>query len=173
VPQTFNNTRQSNPNTSLKSRMVPNTAVRTGAMPSSGVRQPIGNNSRADTGNNGQRGRGQFTVQESQKNARNNPRDFTFNTSSKIMPELGSNGRHMADNPDPYDEEKLFESMKIEGTSRELEKPFYRLTEIPEPSEVRPEPILKQAMQHILDKHKAGACSVHFVLDQFKSIRLV
>lgn len=63
--------------------------------------------------------------------------------------------------------------MKIEGTSKELEKPFYRLTEIPDPSEVRPEPILKKAMQHILAKHASGSCSVHFVIDQFRSIRLV
>lgn len=67
----------------------------------------------------------------------------------------------------------MFESMKIEGTCRDLEKPYYRLTEIPEPSDVRPEPVLRKSLVYILDKFARGECDVHFVVDQFRSIRLV
>lgn len=89
------------------------------------------------------------------------------------MPVLNPNGRQHLYLSDPYAEERLFESMKIEGTSTDLEKPFYRLTEIPEPTEVRPEPVLRKSVGHILAKFSAGECDVHFVVDQFKSIRLV
>lgn len=67
----------------------------------------------------------------------------------------------------------MFESMKIEGTCTDLEKPYYRLTEIPESADVRPEPVLRKAVVHVLNKFSRGECDVHFVVDQFRSIRLV
>lgn len=70
-------------------------------------------------------------------------------------------------------EERLFERMKIEGTSMDLEKPYYRLTEVPDPADVRPEYVLKKSLANVVDKFRRGECTVHFVVDQFRSIRLV
>jgi hypothetical protein len=63
--------------------------------------------------------------------------------------------------------------MKIEGTCKILDKRYYRLTEIPDPADVRPEPVLRQALPYILDKFGRRECDVHYVVDQFRSIRLV
>ena len=67
----------------------------------------------------------------------------------------------------------MLEHLKILGTSQALEKPYYRLTEIPDPSEVRPEAVLRRSLEHVLSKYDRGQCDVHFVVDQFRSIRLV
>ena len=66
----------------------------------------------------------------------------------------------------------MFEKVKIEGTCKDLEKPYYRLTEVPHPSEVRPEAVLKKSMAHVLKKYEDGDGDDHFVVDQFRSIRL-
>lgn len=79
----------------------------------------------------------------------------------------------MLKTPDYSDDDKLIEKLKIEGTSQELEKPYYRLTEVPSASDVRPQHVLKKSLSHILDKFDSGMCDVHFVVDQFRSIRLV
>ena len=41
----------------------------------------------------------------------------------------------------------------------------------PEPSSVRPEPILKKGLVHVLKRHDAGADYKAYVNDQLKSIR--
>lgn len=90
------------------------------------------------------------------------------------------NGKHAVDpngrkalTTDLDAENKLFAQAKIEGTCTTIEKTYYRLTEVPHPHEVRPEPILKKALTHILAKFGRGECDVHWVTDQFRSIRLV
>lgn len=70
-------------------------------------------------------------------------------------------------------ENRLFAQAKVEGTCTVIEKTYYRLTELPLAHEVRPEPILKKALTHILAKFQRGECDVHWVTDQFRSIRLV
>lgn len=75
--------------------------------------------------------------------------------------------------PDDTDDDRLIEKLKIEGTCQELEKRYYRLTEVPDASKVRPQPVLERALAHILKKFQNGQCEAHFVVDQFRSIRLV
>jgi hypothetical protein len=66
----------------------------------------------------------------------------------------------------------MFDKVKIEGTCQDLEKPYYRLTEVPHPSEVRPQSVLKKSVALILKKWDDGVVDVHYVVDQFRSIRL-
>lgn len=67
----------------------------------------------------------------------------------------------------------LDSKLKIVGTSQALEKKYFRLTELPDPSTVRPEPVLKRSMKHVMMRYKNGEVDDRFVLDQFRSIRLV
>lgn len=66
-----------------------------------------------------------------------------------------------------------FKRMSIVGTCQNIEKKHYRLTEVPDPWDVRPEPVLKKAVEWILDKFRRGDCNLGFAIDQFKSIRQV
>jgi SAC3 family protein LENG8/THP3 len=60
--------------------------------------------------------------------------------------------------------------LRITGTGTFLEKPYLRLTSIPDPSSVRSEAVLKKAVEFVKQKWKQGA-GWHYVTDQFKSIR--
>ena len=62
--------------------------------------------------------------------------------------------------------------LKIIGTSQKLEKKYFRLTEVPDPSTVRPLPVLKRSLKHILKRYENKEVDYRFVLDQFRSIRL-
>lgn len=55
----------------------------------------------------------------------------------------------------------------------ELEKPYVRLTREPDPSMIRPESVLKQSLEMILDKWKKEEVTTGYVLEQFRSIRQV
>jgi hypothetical protein len=63
------------------------------------------------------------------------------------------------------DFEQLAVKWKVTGTSTAIEKSYLRLTEQPDPSTVRPEPILKEAMDHLLKKWKEGRCEYNFISD--------
>ena len=45
-----------------------------------------------------------------------------------------------------------------EGTCQALEKDYLRLTTAPDPATIRPEPVLKKALAHVLGRHEQG-CS--------------
>ncbi|CAD8193928.1 unnamed protein product [Paramecium pentaurelia] len=62
-------------------------------------------------------------------------------------------------------------NMKITGTCEDLEKPYYRLTGLPDPNTIRPEFILKKALNHILEKWKNYQADYNFTIEQFRSIR--
>ncbi|CAD8118925.1 unnamed protein product [Paramecium sonneborni] len=62
-------------------------------------------------------------------------------------------------------------NMKITGTCEDLEKPYYRLTGLPDPNTIRPEHILKKALNHILEKWKNCQADYNFTIEQFRSIR--
>lgn len=59
----------------------------------------------------------------------------------------------------------------IVGTSTDLEKTYLRLTERPVPSTVRPLSILKQSLELMRDKHRAGASWKEYLSSQMQSIR--
>jgi hypothetical protein len=74
----------------------------------------------------------------------------------------------------PLTEEDL-ENMKVIGTCQHLEKDYFRLTSAPAPSTVRPEHVLRQALEFV--KHKwieekyTNKEINSYVLSQFKSLR--
>lgn len=47
--------------------------------------------------------------------------------------------------------------LKVVGTCQILEKRFYRLTEIPDPSSVRPLAVLKKALPLVMAKYANGS----------------
>lgn len=46
--------------------------------------------------------------------------------------------------------------VRIIGTSVALEKPYLRLTSVPDPKDVRPYSVLKKALRHVKSKYKYG-----------------
>ena len=58
----------------------------------------------------------------------------------------------------------------VVGTSQTLEKQYFRLTAAPIPSHVRPEPILRQALELLKKKWKKEG-NYSYICDQFKSMR--
>lgn len=50
--------------------------------------------------------------------------------------------------------DQMVETMAVKGTSTQVEKPYFRLTSAPDPSDVRPESVLKEALKMLKSKHK-------------------
>ncbi|KAF0686222.1 Aste57867_21927 [Aphanomyces stellatus] len=63
------------------------------------------------------------------------------------------------------------DAMIIKGTCLKVEKDYLRLTSAPHPSAVRPEHILKKALELVRKKWKEGTCDYLYVVSQMKSIR--
>uniref|UniRef100_K3WL80 PCI domain-containing protein n=1 Tax=Globisporangium ultimum (strain ATCC 200006 / CBS 805.95 / DAOM BR144) TaxID=431595 RepID=K3WL80_GLOUD len=63
------------------------------------------------------------------------------------------------------------EAMVIKGTNQNVEKEYLRLTSAPHPSTVRPEPVLKKALELVRAKWKASECDYVYACSQLKSIR--
>ncbi|KZT55809.1 hypothetical protein CALCODRAFT_484455 [Calocera cornea HHB12733] len=59
----------------------------------------------------------------------------------------------------------------IVGRSKDLEKPYLRLTSEADPDNVRPLPVLQQALDLLLNKYKNKGVKYDYVCDQLKSIR--
>lgn len=69
--------------------------------------------------------------------------------------------------------DEIYEADKnetIKGTCQTLEKSYLRLTSAPDPSKVRPTPVLQKAFAFLMDKYKNGA-KYSYLCDQFKSMR--
>lgn len=71
------------------------------------------------------------------------------------------------------DETEALARYKVQGTSTAIEKQFLRLTSEPDPSTVRPEPILKKSLKHVISRWKKGEVVYSWVEEQFRSIRQV
>ena len=90
------------------------------------------------------------------------PRSKPLNIMSSINNQLLS---------DDFEESNVpWDSMHIVGTCQDLEKRFLRLTSAPEPHMVRPIPVLKRALEIVIQKWKAKP-DYHYTCDQLKSIR--
>ena len=64
-----------------------------------------------------------------------------------------------------------FESLKVVGTCQKLEKDYFRLTSAPPPNTVRPENILRQALELVKGKWERDEVEYIYMCSQFKSIR--
>lgn len=73
-------------------------------------------------------------------------------------------------NNDDGGEEIDWNRYTIQGTSTALEKRYLRLTSAPDPSTVRPEPVLHRSLQLAKDNWKKTG-DYHYVCEQLKSIR--
>lgn len=62
---------------------------------------------------------------------------------------------------------------KIVGTSTEFEKSYVRLTDTPNPANIRPKSVLEQSLSYVINRHKKGLEDHLYVIDQFRSIRQV
>jgi len=63
------------------------------------------------------------------------------------------------------------ENQAIKGYCREIEKPYFRLTSAPDPSEVRPEVILYEALSMLKKKWEKKSSDYKYIDDQFRSLR--
>lgn len=77
----------------------------------------------------------------------------------------------MAQSKDDTAEEIDLSQFTIKGTCRRLEKSYFRLTAAPDPSSVRPEPVLLAALERLLDLTRGGGQKYLYLLDQFKAMR--
>lgn len=68
-------------------------------------------------------------------------------------------------------QEILESSWKIVGTSKELEKEYFRLTSKPDLTSVRPEPILRKALAWFKDRWRKKEIKYGYFSDQLRSIR--
>ena len=59
----------------------------------------------------------------------------------------------------------------VKGTMQELEKSYFRLTSAPDPSTVRPEPVLRRAYERLIHLLRKGTQNYFYALDQFKGMR--
>lgn len=56
----------------------------------------------------------------------------------------------------------------LQGQCQKLEKSYFRLSGRPDPSVVRPEPILKRALDRLVDLLKHKQVDYFYAADQFK-----
>ena len=66
---------------------------------------------------------------------------------------------------------RLNESPTVKGTSIILEKPYFRLTQAPDPNEVRPLDILKKSLTLLQTKWRNKSNDYKYIDDQFRSLR--
>ena len=71
---------------------------------------------------------------------------------------------------DSNDSEMDWSAAHIIGTCQDLEKGYLRLTTAPTPSQIRPLPVLRKALELVIKKWKANH-DYHKTCEQLKSIR--
>jgi len=59
----------------------------------------------------------------------------------------------------------------VKGTMQDLDKSYFRLTSAPDPSTVRPEPVLRRAYERLVHLLRQGKQNYFYALDQFKGMR--
>ena len=86
----------------------------------------------------------------------------------KASTALPKNGN---ENESTMDLEELARTLAIKGTCTQIEKTYFRLTSAPDPSEVRPEPVLRQALVMLKQKWAEQKADYKYIDDQFRSLR--
>lgn len=69
------------------------------------------------------------------------------------------------------DLDELARTLAIKGTCTQIEKTYFRLTSAPDPSEVRPEPVLRQTLAMLKQKWADQKADYKYIDDQFRSLR--
>ncbi len=91
---------------------------------------------------------------------------------SKCAKQWHINKRRAADDDDS-DMDVDLSQVVIVGTCQSLEKSYFRLTAAPAPSSVRPEPVLRRALQRLVAMIRDGSANWFYACDQFKGLRQV
>ena len=65
-----------------------------------------------------------------------------------------------------------WDAFAVKGTCQILEKSYFRLTSAPDPSTVRPQPVLEQALRCVQEHVEAGKENYFYAQDQLKAIRM-
>ena len=105
------------------------------------------------------------TAKQNKKNNRTNNIQYQYGV-------LGSTSSSSMSTNSLSEMQKAIESYKpIIGTCTDLEKTYYRMTEHPDPSQVRPEYILKKSLKMLTEKWKKKTGDYLYVSEQFRSIR--
>lgn len=96
----------------------------------------------------------------------------------KLQPNHGENLEIWNSNqyPSPWETKSQVSTIvkpqqKFVGTCTNLEKPYLRLTTVPDPSQIRPESILNKSLQMLKMKWKNKQADYNFISEQFRSIR--
>ena len=69
------------------------------------------------------------------------------------------------------DLEELAKHLSTKGTCMTVEKSYFRLTQAPDPSEVRPEPVLMETLKMLESKWNGKKADYKYIDDQFRSLR--
>ena len=69
------------------------------------------------------------------------------------------------------DLEELAKHLSTKGTCMTVEKSYFRLTQAPDPSEVRPEPVLMETLKMLQSKWNGKKADYKYIDDQFRSLR--
>ena len=85
----------------------------------------------------------------------------TTATGSSTNPSSGGGGMTDAE----------MESLRVVGTCTKLEKDYFRLTSAPDPSTVRPEPVLRQALAQLKAKWESDQVEYAYMCNQLKALR--
>lgn len=64
-----------------------------------------------------------------------------------------------------------WDAFALRGTCKDIEKSYFRLTSAPDPSTVRPEPILRKALRRLVGLIASGDVTYFYAQDQFKGMR--
>ncbi|KAF2673402.1 SAC3/GANP domain protein [Microthyrium microscopicum] len=102
---------------------------------------------------------------------------MVFEPSSKFQEQLQNrqkrfnlNAHSESSSSQEDDDDNTASTGPVVGTSTEIVKGYFRLTRQPRPNEVRPQPVLEQALDMVKAKWKFNS-DYNFVCDQLKSIR--
>ncbi len=69
------------------------------------------------------------------------------------------------------DLDELAKHLSTKGTCMTVEKSYFRLTQAPDPSEVRPEPVLMETLKMLESKWNGKKADYKYIDDQFRSLR--
>jgi hypothetical protein len=65
----------------------------------------------------------------------------------------------------------MAEILVVKGTSTQVEKSYFRLTSAPDPTDVRPESVLKETLKMLKKKWQNKSNDYKYIDDQFRSLR--
>ncbi|KAA6368751.1 MAG: putative SAC3/GANP domain protein, partial [Streblomastix strix] len=125
-----------------------------------------------------------ITSQSSSSNnlSSSSPQQYSFNASTfhhsgNILQNKYSRIQRYQTNVSPSpaqtpNEQNEDQQAPVIGTCQDLEKPYFRLTSAPDPSSVRPRPVLERSLEYIKTKWMQDrTCSYEYICEQMKSIR--